>query len=243
MTNENYRIYKHTNQITNRAYIGITNSSIESRWNQHVDSSKRKDGFKFHRSIAKHGEEAFLHETLEIVDSLTEAKKLEIYYIKLYDTFKKGYNSTPGGDGVYERTPLQNKARAVYMKEAYKNGDLVSPFSIPEIHNKTIKTRSKNGTNVFATNNPMFNEYTKAKKLCSMPSMKGRKQWVNTFTGDHKQQLNHPEPKHEWVNKGFRVGISQNKGIPKPKKTCPICGNLFSSQTMSRHVRSKHENN
>jgi hypothetical protein len=40
-----------------------------------------------------------------------------------------------------------------------------SPFKNKSIHNKCMKTREKNGTNIFITNNPMHNEEFKKKKL------------------------------------------------------------------------------
>jgi hypothetical protein len=40
-----------------------------------------------------------------------------------------------------------------------------SPFSIPKIHKKTIENRTKNGTNIFSTNNPMHNIDSIKKKI------------------------------------------------------------------------------
>lgn len=40
-----------------------------------------------------------------------------------------------------------------------------SPWTNPEIHRKSIEARTRNGTNVFVTNNPMLRDDTKRKKV------------------------------------------------------------------------------
>jgi hypothetical protein len=214
---------------------------MESRWKGHVKSSKNGTGYKFQRAIEQYGEESFLHEELKIVDDVETAKKLEIYYISLYNSFKNGYNSTPGGDGTYIRDEVWRQNKSKEMKEKFKTGEFISPFSDPETHNKTMETRKNNGTNVFETNNPMFNEQTKMKKMLSMPDMKNRKQWVNIITGERKQQIECPGPKEIWENKSFLKGVSKNRGIEKPKTECPVCKNYFANHTLSRHIKSRHE--
>lgn len=238
-----YIIYKHTNKINNAVYIGVTCKSMEKRWNSHVNSSKRGDGYKFQRAIAKYGEDAFIHEQLGVVCDLNEAKKLEIHYISLYNSFKRGYNSTAGGDLCYERDSLWREKKSIEMKEKHKSGELISPFSNSDTHQKTMDSRKRNGTNIFVTNNPMLNEETVMKKMISMPDMRGRKQWMNIVNGDRKQQTEHPDPIQDWVNIGFTKGISKNKGIPKSQKICPVCKKLFAVHTLSRHLRAKHESN
>lgn len=238
-----YTIYKHYNIITNKVYIGLTKKSMESRWSEHVKTSKLDRGFKFHKAIQMYGEASFLHEQLQTVDNLETARELEIHYISYYNSFKDGYNSTPGGEGTYVRDILWRQNKSKEMEEKYKNGEWISPFADPEIHSKTMETRKNNGTNIFETNNPMFNACTKMKKLLSMPDMKNRKQWINNVTGERKQQIDHPEPTEHWENKSFSKGISKNKGIEKPKTKCNICKKYFANHTMSRHIKSKHESN
>lgn len=93
-----WTIYKHTNKINGKSYIGQTINSPERRWR--VDGSGYKDSPKFHGAIIKYGWEAFTHEVLEEVNTLEDANQREIYWINFYDTYNndnKGYNMTPGG--------------------------------------------------------------------------------------------------------------------------------------------------
>lgn len=88
-------IYKITNKVNNMSYIGQTRYSVEFRWRQHLH---KKDNTYFHNALRKYGPESFTVETLEECDS-DKLNEREMFYIAKYNTFKKGYNLTIGGDG------------------------------------------------------------------------------------------------------------------------------------------------
>lgn len=96
-----YTIYKHTNKINGKSYIGQTlQVDLRIRFKNGRGYHKQKIFFK---AILKYGWENFIHEVLEIVDSKEQANARERYYIKLYNTYVGfenawGYNATPGGD-------------------------------------------------------------------------------------------------------------------------------------------------
>lgn len=92
----NFVIYKHTNKINGKCYIGKTCCDPEKRWK--LGSGYRRH-IKFYNAILKYGWDNFTHEILETNLTDEEAKKREIYYIQFYDSFKNGYNATLGGDG------------------------------------------------------------------------------------------------------------------------------------------------
>lgn len=86
-------IYKVTNKVNGKSYIGQTRNTVEFRWRQHY---KAKDNKYFHRAIQKYGKENFEVVTLEECD-VNLLNEREIYYINKYDTFNNGYNLTKGG--------------------------------------------------------------------------------------------------------------------------------------------------
>lgn len=86
-------IYKITDKVTGKSYIGQTRKSVEFRWRQHKNSKDYRD---LHKAIQKYGEENFSVETLKECD-VDELDKWEIYYISKYNTFENGYNMTKGG--------------------------------------------------------------------------------------------------------------------------------------------------
>lgn len=88
-------IYKITNKVNGKSYIGQTRYTVEFRWRQH---QHKKDNVYFHNAIHKYGAESFTVETLEECD-IEILNEREIYYIAKYNTFENGYNLTIGGDG------------------------------------------------------------------------------------------------------------------------------------------------
>ena len=95
-------IYKITNKINGKVYIGQTIRPVEYRFNRHMnDALNNILDTHFARAIRKYGVDAFIIETLEDgIDSSDELNKKEIEYIEKYDSYYNGYNSTLGGDGV-----------------------------------------------------------------------------------------------------------------------------------------------
>lgn len=119
-------IYRITNKVNGKSYIGQTRYTLEFRWRQHIH---KKDNVYFHNAIHKYGEENFEKEVLEEC----EAKDLdsrEIFYIAKYDTFNKGYNLTIGGDGC-RRLNLDDKYDEI--QAMYKSG--FSPNKIATLYN------------------------------------------------------------------------------------------------------------
>ena len=79
-------IYKVTNIINGKVYVGKTNKSIEARWQQHIYDSKRLNDRPFYNAINKYGQENFVLELVEQVEDelLNEREK---YWIKEYNSY------------------------------------------------------------------------------------------------------------------------------------------------------------
>lgn len=98
-------IYKITNIITNKCYIGQS-INLKKRLKQHLKDYKYIKSRLLYKSFIKYGIENFSVEILEILDiqELELLKKtldeLETSYIKEYDSFNNGYNMTEGGGGA-----------------------------------------------------------------------------------------------------------------------------------------------
>lgn len=96
-------IYKITNQLNGKSYIGKTlKSSIEGRWKEHLRDRLRvyEEKRPLYDAINKYGPEHFLIEEIEEC-SPEEANEKEIYWINYYDTYHNGYNATLGGEGKH----------------------------------------------------------------------------------------------------------------------------------------------
>lgn len=92
-------IYKVTNKINGKIYIGQTIQSVKDRWYRHCGKSgisKAELNTHFKRAILKYGKENFTVETIEVCDS-TKLNDREKFYISYYNSYTNGYNSTIGG--------------------------------------------------------------------------------------------------------------------------------------------------
>lgn len=109
-------IYKITNNVNGKVYIGQTTKKrgfldryphkgvgIERVYNFHKKNKNRNEGYNVYllNSIEKYGFDAFtVDEVFDIAFSKEELNEKEMYYIKYFDSFNNGYNSTLGGEGT-----------------------------------------------------------------------------------------------------------------------------------------------
>lgn len=92
-------IYKATNIINNKVYIGQTMHSLSNRKSQHINGYGRGSHYRFPKAIKKYGKENFKWEIIYTAKNLDDLNEKEIYFINLYDSTNpnKGYNIKSGG--------------------------------------------------------------------------------------------------------------------------------------------------
>ena len=96
-----YYIYKITNLINNKVYIGQS-VSPKIRWSRHKsDARLNKKADHLYRAMRKYGEDNFMFEVIDEVVTLSEADELEVQIISIYNSTNRvfGYNKAPGGQG------------------------------------------------------------------------------------------------------------------------------------------------
>lgn len=95
-------IYKITNKINGKSYIGQTIQDVKERFYQHCATKCNQAvlNMVIHKVINKYGKSNFTIEVIEEVES-TNLNDRERYWIRYYDSYNNGYNSTEGGqDGI-----------------------------------------------------------------------------------------------------------------------------------------------
>lgn len=94
-------IYKITNDINDKIYIGKTLKSIQDRWREHCQDRLKINTEKrpLYLAMNKYGIEHFKIQEIEQCKD-EEASIKEIYWIGYYDSYNNGYNATLGGDGA-----------------------------------------------------------------------------------------------------------------------------------------------
>lgn len=123
-------IYIITNDINNKVYIGQTIQELQKRWHRHCQKScsNAEEKMAIKQAILKYGKEHFKIQEL-CKCPVEELNNKEIYYINLYNSYKKGYNSTIGGQSSTK--PLKLISEQEPIIELYKLG-----FSLREIANE-----------------------------------------------------------------------------------------------------------
>ena len=91
-------IYKISNSINGKVYIGQTRQTIEQRWSGHKHSAITSEA-PLYRAMRKYGIENFQITVILECDN-EQLNDKEVYYIQYYNSFvPNGYNATLGGDG------------------------------------------------------------------------------------------------------------------------------------------------
>lgn len=94
-------IYKVTNKINGKVYIGKTIYNLEKRRKRHESNSLNdKINYYFYRALRKYGWNNFEWEIIDRAKTEKELNLLEILYIEEYRHKGHVYNMTNGGDGV-----------------------------------------------------------------------------------------------------------------------------------------------
>lgn len=92
-------IYKITNKVNEKFYIGKTVYPIYVRFSQHkYGAYKKEKKIYFYNAIRKYGIENFKIEVVEIVNTIEELNEKEKYWIKI---LKPNYNLSAGGEGNF----------------------------------------------------------------------------------------------------------------------------------------------
>jgi len=95
------QIYKITNLVNNKIYIGLTTQEVWNRYLNHLSEARCGSKWPIHRAIRKYGKENFKLEILASLEENQDLYELEKYYIKMYNSSNRyiGYNLTKGGEG------------------------------------------------------------------------------------------------------------------------------------------------
>lgn len=111
-------VYKITNKITGKIYIGITNQGSGARYRHHWYEARIGESAPIHRSMAKYGEENFTLEIIDFADTYEELKEKEKFWIKELNSMdrKIGYNLTEGGDGTFGRMHSEETKEKIRQK-------------------------------------------------------------------------------------------------------------------------------
>ncbi len=118
-------IYKITNTINNKIYIGQTIQSFKNRLNEHKKKMRNGSKSPLYDALRKYGIENFEFKIIDTAVNQQELDSKEIFYIKQFNSrYPSGYNLTDGGAGTFNyRHTQKDKLRMKKLKEGMFLGE------------------------------------------------------------------------------------------------------------------------
>lgn len=132
-------VYKITNLLNEKSYVGITTKTIEERFNSHFNRAT-KERSAIQKAMKKYGKENFIIEEIDFANNESELFQKEKHWISHYNTFSKfGYNLTEGGGGIPNMSnEIKNKISK--SKTGKKIAKLQGRKVTEEVRNRISKT-------------------------------------------------------------------------------------------------------
>lgn len=133
-------IYKITNKVDGKLYVGQTVQKLKKRWSDHCSANRKRDGQSYlYNAIQKHGKDSFLVEQIDSASTLEGLNALEEFYIKKFDTMSpKGYNLLPGGSNRRQHEDTKRK-----LSEALKGRPIPNRWTKGNCTSPSEATRGK----------------------------------------------------------------------------------------------------
>lgn len=158
LTEGQFIVYKATSP-SGKVYIGITSEGLEIRKNKHYRDALKFDR-KFYKALRKYGSKV-IWETIDTASTWNEACNKEKLHIQKYDSFKNGYNSTLGGEGIYGlKHPNPPMLGKTHTKEA-RNKIRIARLGkkCPESQKRAIRDSCKISVICLDTNHKLIQEF------------------------------------------------------------------------------------
>lgn len=138
-------IYKVTNKINSKVYIGQTIGNIQQRWVHHC--GKWSTCLYLKNSIQKHGKKNFTIEEIYRAETLDDLNKKEEELIIFYDSrnIEKGYNIRPGGNN--SKPSEESKERMRISSTGKKHSpETIAKFKMRRASDETKRKMSQTRT-------------------------------------------------------------------------------------------------
>lgn len=253
-------IYKVTNLVNGKLYIGQTSRTLEKRKSAHIRNSFNANApdydCAFHKAIRKHGPENFIWEVVITCNTVGESNEAERRLISEYNTcYGVGYNSNEGGGsglGFKHSEEAKSKIReAVIVRgnEALLNWVKNNPEQVKE------KCKSAKRVQWTTEQRELYSQRAKDKELWKLGSTPEalekavstrRKTGVYEATSKRQKENNvshRPEVQQKisdsvkklWEDPEYRANQLAKREQANPVVKCPHCEKEGRNTIMQRH--------
>jgi len=139
-------VYKITNKVNGKMYVGQSKKSIEDRFQRHIKSAKKKINRYLYDAMNHYGYDNFIIEVIERDIEKERIDEREKYWIKELSTLMpNGYNMTKGGGGGHTVEFWdEERKKDLYKRQAEKRkGKKHSPWSEERRQSATLREQAK----------------------------------------------------------------------------------------------------
>lgn len=254
-----YTVYKITNLVNQKIYIGYTGKKPEERLKGHVYGAiKNPDShYRLARAIRKYGPENFITEAIyQSHDKNHVANEMEDFFIQQYNSMDEsiGYNMAPGGQGGDIKSKEQKRQLSEKMKvdNPSFNEDvrLSIANSVSLLHQSGHYQNNENWVKSFEANKQRF--------IDNNPGKNKSKDTINKIAESQKNRyIERPESfcfgeKNHWYgtngifySKDEQWQIEQRKRSSNLRNSevhdCPCCDRTIKTNAnFYKHLRTKH---
>lgn len=255
-----YTVYKITNLVNQKIYIGYTGKTPEDRLSRHIYGAiKNPDShYRLARAIRKYGPENFITEALyQSHDKNHVANEMEDFFIQQYKSMDEsiGYNMAPGGQGGDIKSKEQKQQLSEKMKldnPSFKEDVRLSiTNTVSLLHQSGYYKNNKNYMEAFEANKQRF--------IDNNPGKNKSKDTINKIAKSQKQRyVERPETfcfgeknhwhgtngifyskDEEWQNEQRKRSSNLRNG---EVHKCPCCDRTIKTNAnFYKHLRTKHD--
>ena len=254
-----YTVYKITNLINQKIYIGYTSKTAEYRLSRHIYGAIKnpESHYRLARAIRKHGAENFITEALyQSPDKSHVANEMEDFFIQQYNSMDEsiGYNMAPGGQGGDIKTKEQKRQLSEKMKVDNPSFNEDVRLSIANtvslLHQSGHYQNNENWMKTFEANKQRF--------IDNNPGKNKSKDTIDKIAESQKQRyIERPESfcfgeKNHWhgtngifYSKDEQWQNEQRKRSSNLRNSevhnCPCCDRTIKTNAnFYKHLRTKH---
>jgi group I intron endonuclease len=180
-------IYKATNKVNSKIYIGQTTVSLAKRKSKHLyDASNMNNNSIFLKAINKYGIDSFEWEKIQDCFSRQELDDKENYYIRFFDSnnIEKGYNLVTGrgrsGYTLSEESKIKLSQKAIERFKDPRNNPMYGKHHSEETK-KILRALKKDKFN--GERNPFYGKTHSQESRAKMSESRIGK--YNHFYGKH----------------------------------------------------------
>jgi group I intron endonuclease len=228
-----FSIYKITNSVNGKIYIGQTTYTMHERFIGHCYG--KSNCLKLIRAINRYGRENFILTLMTVCGTIETANYWETYFIQRYNSIKQGYNIKHGGaNGPHSaatRRKLSKSLKGRKFTEEHKRKIAVSKIGKPR--SQEVKdSMSKRMKGKYSGNkNPFYGKKHTQKTIDELKKIDHSGSKNAMFGKKHSNTMKEKSRQTKIKNGSVKITIEKARQIRIDDRKYPIIAKEFGIST------------